>query len=116
MRWILAALATAGCAGSDDPCVALVDGDWVLDGPVFGTPVGAVLTMDVDGCTFTLDWNMGVSLPSGGAVDGDQLTLVGDDEAWSSCVGTVADGGASVEGTCDAGVFTMALDADQTSL
>jgi hypothetical protein len=115
-RWGIAAALAAGCAGEEAPCVALVDGDWVLDSPgegsgaPFGTPVGAVLTMDPEGCTFALDWNMGVSLPSGGAIDGDELTLAGDDEGWATCVGDVAADGASVDGSCDSGAFTMALD------
>ncbi|MEZ4235567.1 MAG: hypothetical protein R3F59_05265 [Myxococcota bacterium] len=111
--WVM--VVVTACEGSAPDCTPLVDGDWVLEGAPFGTAVGAVLTMDPAACTFALDIGMGVGLPSAGAVSGDQLTLAGDDEAWASCLATVAADGGSAAGECDAGPFTMTLQEPATS-
>lgn len=112
---LLAAVAT-GCAGGDGggECTSLVDGAWTLGGDALGMEMGATVTMDVAGCTFTIsDWSMEMgSLPSGGSVSGAEVTLTGDDDYWATCTGTVSDDGTSVEGACDDGsAFSMAVDA-----
>jgi hypothetical protein len=102
------ALVSACDAGGKGECTALVDGPWTVTGDGFGmgdAPMQATVTMDVEGCTFAFsDWSMAMSsLPSGGTVDGDEVTLTGDDQFWASCVGTVDEAGASVSGACEGG-------------
>jgi hypothetical protein len=114
-RYVVVALAlVAGCdGGGEEACVALVDGDWTIDGSAIGMPMGAVLTMDAEGCTFTFsDWSMEMNnLPAGGEVAGDQVTLTGGG-ITAGCVGTVNAEGTSAQGVCDDGSdFTMSQGA-----
>ncbi|MEQ1501322.1 MAG: hypothetical protein ABMB14_03785 [Myxococcota bacterium] len=109
--WLGVALAAcSGGTGGAPECTALVDGEWVFDGAALGMAMSAIVSMDVDGCTFAIaDWTMEMgSIPSGGVVDGDAITLDGDDLYWASCVGTVGADGKSAEGACDDGAdFVM---------
>lgn len=93
-------------------CQALTNGAWVGSGAAFGMAMGVTLTLDSDTCAFTLtDWDMVMgSLPDGGTVDGDTVTLSGDDAYWSTCVGE-ATGGTTIDGVCseDGAAFTLAL-------
>lgn len=109
MRIILAAaaLGSVGCKGD---CTALADGDWVTDGAAGGgMEMQGVLTMDAKACTFTLDqWSMDMTnLPSGGSVEVDQVTLIGDNIP-PGCVGTANEDGTDVTGACEDGAaFSM---------
>jgi hypothetical protein len=67
------------------------EGGWDLTGSAFGMNMSGTLTLDATGCAFTFsDWNMGMSVPAGGTVSGDQITLTGS--GWESCVLTAASG------------------------
>ena len=92
---------------SSTGCTALSEGRWTGDGPAFGMEMGATLTLDVSGCSFTFsDWSMAMDVPAGGTVAGDEVTLNGS-AYWESCSGTAtssdaftvvcADDGASLE-------------------
>ena len=127
---IAAVLGLAACAGSsetddtdstadsdtdgatEEGCTELTSGDWVGSGAAFGMSMGVELEMDAEGCTFELNnWSMNMgSLPDGGTVDGDQVTLAGD-SYWESCVGT-ADSVGEVSGVCDddGAAFSLELD------
>lgn len=88
------------------PCVLLVDGTWDADGPAIGMPMTGTLTMNPAKCIFTLsDWNMAMSMPMGGMVDGDQITLAG--QGWSTCTATAQADGMHFEGTCGSQAFTF---------
>lgn len=102
-----------GCAGGADECVALADGAWVVDGTAFGMEMSGVLTMDVDRCSFTLgDWDMQMaSMPTGGTIEGDQVSFDGDN-FWQSCTGTATADGTEITGACEDGSdLTMSSDA-----
>jgi hypothetical protein len=111
MRWC-AVIVLAGCAGGKGSvtCTPLVSGDWTIDGSAMGMPMGATVTMDAEGCTFSFsDWSMEMlSLPIGGSLDGSDLAMDGDAH-WSSCAGTVNEDGTEVSGRCsdDGTEFTM---------
>jgi hypothetical protein len=64
-------------------------------------PMDGDVTMNAEDCTFTLgNWDMVMDdLPSGGAVDGDQVQLDGLNSYWRSCTGTATDE-ANAAGTC----------------
>lgn len=112
-RWMWAAFsmgaALAGCSGGAEggDCTALVDGTWTFGGEAMAMDMVAAVTMDVEGCTFAItDWTMTMgSVPTGGTVAGDQVTLAGDDAYWATCTGTVAEDGRSADGACDDGYF-----------
>jgi hypothetical protein len=111
MRWMMLAVAgLAGCSGGKDgeepgECEPMTAGSWTMDGSCLGMAMPAVLTLEEDGCSFTLgEWTMAMAVPSGGTVSGDQVTLTGD--GWTECTGTLA--GDAVEGTCPDGCgFTL---------
>ncbi|MES2642460.1 MAG: hypothetical protein V4850_23455 [Myxococcota bacterium] len=92
-----------------DTCTALTSGSWLGVGAALGMPEGSgdmfvELTMDEVSCTFTLDsWSMAMGdLPTGGALDGDALTLDGLTSGWRECTGT-ASASTAFSGTCDNG-------------
>ncbi len=121
-RWLFPAFIFAGCAGSTkdsspltggETCTALTSGTWTVTGEAWGmadNPMDGELSMDTDGCTFTLGaWDMTMDdLPSGGVVDGDQVQLDGLNSYWRSCIGIAASEG-DVSGTCedDGAAFAM---------
>jgi len=94
-------------------CVALTSGRWEGSGPAFGMAMGVDLTMDEADCSFTLtNWSMDMGpIADAGTVDGEEVTLAGPDDYWSSCTGTVEDAG-SVSGVCteDGAAFELVLD------
>jgi hypothetical protein len=106
----------AGCSGGEGSgvCTPLSSGAWTIDGPAMGMPMGATLTMDVEGCEFTFtEWSMEMlSLPIGGTVDAAAVQLDGDAH-WSSCAGAVNAEGTEASGTCedDGTDFTMIIGA-----
>ena len=56
----------------------LEDGHYDAFGKAFGMPMDADLTVDDTGCAFTFyRWNMYMSVPDGGTVVGDEVTLYG---------------------------------------
>jgi hypothetical protein len=76
-------------------------------------PMTGSVTMDVDKCSFTIgEWNMAMnSLPTGGTIDGDQVSFDGD-EFWQACTGTVSSDGMAVTGACqDGSELTMTAGA-----
>lgn len=121
---LILALALVGCrrgetapgtdSGTPPPpvCDPMNDGEWSAIGPAFGMPMTTTVTFDVDACAFVAqDWSMvHSSQMTGGTVNGDEVTLTGNDAYWSSCVGTLVDG-ASISGVCSAavndGTFTL---------
>ena len=128
MRTLLPILLfAAGCTGNPEEtdtssgdtdtdaaaCQALTDGDWTGSGAAFGMAMGVSLTFNATGCAFTLtDWSMNMgSLPDSGTVEGDSVTLGGDDSYWATCVGE-ATGGTSIDGVCadDGAAFSLDLD------
>jgi len=88
---------------TDMSCSALMDGPYNADGASMGMTMGTVLTMDAVACTFTLtEWDMVMgSIPDSGSIDGDTVTLGGEDAYWSSCTGTVDANGMAASGVCD---------------
>lgn len=109
IRTFVAMVVLAGCGGGGD-CTALADGSWTFDGAAGGgMEMTGDVTMDADACTFTIDnWSMEMTnLPSGGSIEGDQLTLDGA-EIPDGCVGTVNADGTGVTGACaDGSAFSM---------
>jgi hypothetical protein len=112
--WALLAVVAWGCSGGKDEgepgdCDALTEGAWTLDGSCIGMPMPHTLTLEEDGCSFTLgEWTMPMTVPTGGTVSGAELTLDWPDQ--DACTGTLTDG-TSVEGTCADGCgFTMVFD------
>lgn len=108
--WVIGLL-LAGCSGGEPKggdCTTLMDGDWTFDGSSVGMAMGVAVAMDAEGCSFTLaDWTMDMgSVPTGGTIEGDQVTLAGDDP-WPTCTGTVNAEGDSAEGGCDDGTTWM---------
>lgn len=104
----------AACASGDaedstpleggDTCTALTSGTWTVTGAAWGmgdNPMDGDVTMDSSACTFTFsNWDMAMDdLPSGGAVDGDAVTLDGLNSRWQGCTGTAADEN-TASGTC----------------
>lgn len=105
----------SGTLAGGDTCVALMSGTWTFTGEAWGMgdhPMDGDVTMDADACVFTLDnWDMQMDdLPTGGAVDGDQVQLDGANSYWRSCTGTAADD-RNVSGNCadDGAAFAMAM-------
>ena len=92
-------------------CVALVDGAWSGSGAAFGMRMGVTLTMDSEGCSFTLtDWDMDMGpIADAGTVADDQVTLSGPDSYWATCTGTATADGTSVDGLCadDGAAFAL---------
>jgi hypothetical protein len=88
-------------------CVALREGEWEGSGSCFGMSMSADLVLDAEGCSFTFEnWNMTMSVPDGGVVDGDTFTLTGT--GWGTCEGTATP--RSMEGQCEDGcIFEMTL-------
>lgn len=79
-----------------ETCTALVSGAWTFTGAAWGmadNPMDGDVTMDSTACTFTLDnWDMRMDdLPTGGALDGDQVQFDGLNSYWRSCTGTATD-------------------------
>src|SRR5262245_15721234 len=67
-------------------CVALTEGSWSASGTCFMMDMSATLTLTGDACTFDLtDWNMGMSVPDGGTVAGEDVSFTGTD--WDDCAG-----------------------------
>lgn len=102
-----------GALTGGQTCTALATGTWTMTGPAWGmgdNPMDGELTMDAERCTFTLGaWDMVMDdLPTGGAVDGDQVRLDGLTSYWRSCVGTASDTD-NVSGVCsdDDAAFEM---------
>lgn len=103
MRLLVPFLFLAACSGdtSDEhtdtsACTELADGTWSASGTCFGMAMSATLTSN--GCSFAFsDWNMAMSVPEGGTVDGTDITFSGT--GWDDCVGTTTDG-TSIEGSC----------------
>ncbi len=112
MRFVpfLVPLLVACSDGADEPgvCAALSEGPWSASGSCFGMVMTTTLTVDGDGCRFTLDdWDMEMSVPEGGAVDGSDVTLSG--AGWDDCTGTTD--GTSLEGSCGDGcTYEMTYD------
>jgi hypothetical protein len=108
-RSFVAMVVLAGCGGGGE-CTALVDGPWTFDGAAGGgMEMTGEITMDADACKFTIGaWEMEMTnTPSGGSIEGDQLTLEGDDIP-EDCVGTVNADGTAVTGACaDGSAFSM---------
>jgi hypothetical protein len=74
---------------TDAQCVALTEGHWDLGGGAFGMAMDADVAMDVKGCTFAFtNWNMAMSVPDGGTIDGSDVALQGSGY-WGTCTGTV---------------------------
>lgn len=112
LGWILVACgdATEDKSGDTDAaetdlpaatCTALSSGSWAVDGSCFGMPMGVELSMDAEECRFVLDdWSMDHgNSPTGGRVDGDEVTLRGGD--FRDCTGTMD--GDAISGTCPDG-------------
>ncbi len=93
-------------------CQALTEGVWVADGAAFGMAMGVTLTLDASTCAFTLtNWSMIMgTLPDGGTIDGDTVTLTGSDPYWTTCSGEAV-GGTAIDGVCsdDGAAFTLEL-------
>jgi hypothetical protein len=89
-------------------CTAVAEGGWSASGSCFGHDMTATLTLGADGCSFTLSsWNMPMSTPDGGTVEGSEVMLDGAD--WTECTGTTD--GSSISGTCSDGCdFDMISD------
>jgi hypothetical protein len=109
----LAAGLVACSGGAKGDCTQLVDGEWTFDGTALGMPMGAIVTVDAAGCSFAVaEWTMEMAtLPGGGTVDGDEITLSGDDAYWSSCTGTVNAAGDAADGICDEDGGTWSMTA-----
>lgn len=81
-------------------CTAPSEGGWSMNGSCFGMLMTGTLTVESDGCSFTFsDWDMPMSVPDGGTVDGDDVTL--DWPGLDGCTGTTD--GTSMEGSCGDG-------------
>lgn len=93
-------------------CQTLTDGTWTGSGAAFGMAMDVTLTLDGAACSFTLtDWDMVMgSLPDGGTIAEDTVTLAGTDAYWSTCVGE-ATGGTVIDGVCeeDGAAFSFEL-------
>ena len=94
---------------SEPPCADLPDATYVFGDQAFGVQVRAELTAD-ETCAFTYDgWRPsrdgvdeipeGKTFPTGGALDGTDVTLTGD-AFWSTCAGTLTDVG-TLDGECE---------------
>lgn len=103
-------LVAAACAGdtdvadtdTDDPagCTTPSEGAWTMNGSCFGMAMGGTLTVEADDCSFTFsDWDMAMSVPSGGTVSGDTVNFTG--AGWDDCSGTTD--GTSMTGACGDG-------------
>ncbi len=92
---------TPGTTDTAPACTAPTEGPWEATGSCFGMLMTATLTVGgADGCRFTFDeWNMQMSVPEGGRVDGTDVTLTGP--GWDDCTGTTD--GTSIEGSCGDG-------------
>ena len=113
--------AVLGCAPEEepkdkteeDPCTVLVDGPWLLYGTSIGHDMFGTLVFDEESCTFALsDWNMAMDIATGGTIDGDTVTFVGDgaDRDWAQCSGPVLSE-TSAKAQCDDGA-TITMDYD----
>ncbi len=100
-----------------DTCTALTSGTWTFTGAAWGmgdNPMDGNVTMDTEGCTFTLgEWDMAMDdLPSGGAVDADAVQFDGLTSYWQTCTGTATDEN-TASGTCsDDGAEWMMVAGD----
>jgi hypothetical protein len=109
MRRLVVALMFAGaCAGGEEEpgsCDPVKDGPWTMGGSCLGMDMPGTLTLEEDGCSFTLgDWTMAMDVPTGGTVSGSEVTLTGS--GWEECTGTLA--GDAIEGSCPDGcAFTL---------
>jgi hypothetical protein len=110
MRWTIwiGMAAIGGCGGDKgEPgsCEPVTAGTWTMGGSCLGMSMPTTLSVDADGCSFTLgDWTMAMDVPEGGTVTDSEVTLSGS--GWDDCTGTLA--GDSIEGTCADGCsFTL---------
>lgn len=127
MRYLFITLAMLGCGekatdtggtdtdtevtdtdGGGTGCATLTEGGWTANGSCFGMLMTATLTVGSDGCSFEFsDWDMAMSVPEGGSVDGSDVSLTG--AGWDDCTGTTD--GTSISGSCGDGcTFDMAFD------
>jgi hypothetical protein len=83
-----------------DSCLEIIDGNWGFNGDNFQGQATAQLIWD-GSCTFTLQtWAPQGDFPNGGSVIGDQVTLTGAENVWSTCVGTFEEAEERVQGNC----------------
>jgi hypothetical protein len=105
---------SAGDSDTDEPpCIILPSGAWTLNGTSIGHDMFGTLAFDEASCSFTLtDWNMQMDIATGGTIDGETVTFVGDEAArdWAQCFGPAEDEN-TVRAMCDDGA-TLAMDYD----
>ncbi len=91
-------------------CVALKEGPWSMGGSCFGMAMAGTVSLKPDPCKFTFsDWNMNMSVPEGGEVSDQDITLTGT--GWDDCAGTATPQGRGIEGVCGDGCsFEMTFD------
>jgi hypothetical protein len=87
---------------NEDSAAGETDADWAMGGTAYGMAMNADVAVDVDACSFEFsDWNMGMSVPEGGTMNGTDIQLTGSD-FWSTCTG-VAKSPTEAEGLCGGG-------------
>ena len=90
-------------------CGAVVEGSWEATGACMGMFMTMTLTLDADGCSFGFSqWNMGMSVPRGGVVDGQNVAFTGT--GWDTCTGVLSEAGDNVAGECPAGAGSPACE------
>lgn len=82
-------------------CLSIAVGEWSAAGACVGMRMTAELEMDDGDCSFTLgEWNMAMSVPTGGTIVGDAVTFEGAN--WSACTGNLSSDGLSISASCPA--------------
>ena len=90
-------------------CGTVIEGSWEATGACMGMFMTMTLTLEADGCTFGFSqWNMGMSVPRGGVVDGQSVAFTGT--GWDTCTGVLSEAGDSVAGECPAGAGSPACE------
>ena len=94
---------------TDVSCEPIDEGRWTMGGTQFGMTMAADVAVDVAACAFAFsNWNMAMSVPDGGTMNGTAIQLTGSDD-WSTCTG-VAESATEASGTCaSGGSWTMSL-------
>ena len=89
-----------------DSCKPIKSGRWAAGGTAYGMSMYADVAVDAKACSFTFsNWNMGMSVPEGGTMDGTDIELTGS-TFWSTCTGG-AKSPTEAEGVCGGGETWM---------